>query len=93
MGEAHPLEEGDVVGVLVVAVAGHLGVGPLRDVARLPVVPRPRVPDAGRLAALVVTTFDLLLGSVQTFSITLYKFVQPNGPCFACINLERRRGR
>ena len=56
MGEAHPLEEGDVVGVLVVAVAGHLGVGAPRDLAG-PL--RPRVPDAGRPAALIVPALDL----------------------------------
>ena len=43
--------------VLVVAVAGHLGVGALGNVAQRRL--RPRVPDAERLATLVVTALDL----------------------------------
>ena len=54
--ESHVLDEPHVLGVLVVAVAGHLGVGAPRDLAR-PL--RPRVPDAGRPAALVVPALDL----------------------------------
>ena len=59
VGEAHSLDEGDVVHVLVVAVAGHLGVGPLGYVAWLSGVPRPDVPNAGGLAALIPTSLDL----------------------------------
>ena len=58
-GEAHPLEEGHVVQVLVVAVASHLGIGPLGYVARLSGVPCPDVPNAGGLSALIVTSLDL----------------------------------
>ena len=54
--EAHVLDELDVLSVLVVAVAGHLGVGALRDLTG-PL--RPSVPDTGRPAPLVVPALDL----------------------------------
>ena len=55
--EAHVLDELHVLGVPVVTVAGHLGVGAARDLAR-PL--RPRVPDARRSPALIVPALDLL---------------------------------
>ena len=57
--ETHLLEEGDIFHVLVVAVASHLGIGPLGYVARFPGVPCPGVPDARGLSALIVTSLDL----------------------------------
>ena len=57
MPDPHALDDVDVVEVLVVAVAGHLGVGALGDVAR-PLL-RPRVPDAEGLASLVVAALNL----------------------------------
>ena len=55
--EAHVLDELHVLGVPVVTVAGHLGVGAPRDLAR-PL--RPLVPDARGPPALIVPALDLL---------------------------------